>query len=174
MWFCEEWHSEDLMDGKSACRRTADALLGSMNDVFHFLVFTMEIHEDFDDQRLPTLDTRIWVEAGRLIHFEFYQKPMSSNLVLQADTALSNAVKISSLKEEVVRRLKYTSMRLDHSRRMDTLEDLCQRMRNSGHQPMFIKSIMIGGILRFEEKLKTSLLSKEDPKYKSTSLLGRI
>ena len=146
LWFCEEWLGEDQRDGKSACRRTADALLGSMNDVFNFLVFTKEIHEDFDDQKLPTLDTKIWVEDGRLIHFEFYQKPMSSNLVLQADTALSNTVKISSLKEEVVRRLKYTSMRLNHSRRMETLEDLCQGMRNSRHHCRFIRSILIGGI----------------------------
>ena len=39
-------------------------------------------------------------------------------------------------------------------------------MRNSGHQPRFIKSILIGGILRFEVKLKNSLLCKADPKYR--------
>ena len=66
----------------------------------------MEIHEDFKDGKLPTLDTKIWVEAGKIL-FQFYQKPMASNLVIQADSALSSSVKIASLKEEVVRRLKY-------------------------------------------------------------------
>ena len=49
---------------------------------------------------------------------------------------------------------------------METLEDLCQRMRNSGHQPRFLRSILIGGILRFKSKLKKSILSKTDPNYR--------
>ena len=166
LWFCKEWQLEDMQAGKSACRRTANALLESMNEIFSFLIFTMELHEDFEDMKLPTLDTKLWVEDGKVIHFEFYQKPMASNLVLQADTALSNSVKTASLKEEVVRRLKYTSLRLDHSKRMETLEDLSQRMSNSGHRPSFMKFVLIGGILRFEMKVKCSLLSKDDPKYK--------
>ena len=108
----KNWRMEDCRDGRSKCRRTGDVLLTSMNDIMDFLVFTLEIHEDFEDQKLPTLDTVIYMEAGRIIHFEFFQKPMSSNLVLQASTALSETVKIASLKEEVVRRLKHTSERM--------------------------------------------------------------
>ena len=49
---------------------------------------------------------------------------------------------------------------------METLEDICQRMMNSGHKPAFIKNILIMGIIRYEIKLTNSLLSKTDPKYK--------
>ena len=69
-----------------------------MNEIMDFLTFTLEIHEDFDDQKLPTLDTKIYIKDGWLIHYEFYQKPISSNIVLQANTALSDTVKVSSLK----------------------------------------------------------------------------
>ena len=41
---------------------------------------TQEIGEDFKDGKLPSLDTVIWVEAGRIL-FEFFEKPMASNLV---------------------------------------------------------------------------------------------
>ena len=75
-------------------------------------------------------------------------------------------MKVASLKEEVVRRLKNTSTGLQHSKRMETLEDLCQRLRNSGHKPTYIKNILIRGIIRYELKVKNSLLSKSDPKYK--------
>ena len=78
-----------------------------MNDIMDCLVFTLEIHEDFEDLKLPTLDTLLYMEDENIIHFEFFQKPMSTNLVLQADTALSDSVKMASLKEEVVRRLKW-------------------------------------------------------------------
>ena len=166
LYHCETWRMEDCSDGRSKCRRTGNVLLASMNDIMDFLVFTLEIHEDFEDQKLPTLDTVIYMEAGRTIHFEFFQKPMSSNLVLQASTALSETVKVASLKEEVVRRLKHTSERLGHAKRMETLEELSQMMMNSGHKPKFIKSILIGGILRFENKLKQSKLDKDAPGYK--------
>ena len=81
-------------------------------------------------------------------------------------SALSDSVKVASLKEEVVRRLKNTSHRLEHSKRLETLEDLSQKMRNSGHKPVFIKNILIRGILRYESKLRNSRLEKRDPKYK--------
>ena len=93
---------------------------------------------------------------------------MSSNLVLQAYTARSfRLVKISSLKKEVVRRLKHTSMRLEHTKRMDELEDLSQRIINSGHKPSFISGIHFGGILRFEAKLKLYKLPHDAPGYNS-------
>ena len=166
LWFCEEWKKQDLEAGKSSTRSTGDALLTSMNEIMDFLVFTLEIHEDFDDLMLPTLDTKLYMEDGKIIQFEFYQKPMASNLVLQSDTALSENVKVSSLKEEVIRRLKHTSTRLDHSKRLETLEDLSQRMTNSGHSPKFIKRILINGITSFESKLMNCKLSKTDPKFR--------
>ena len=72
----------------------------------------------------------------------------------------------AQIKEEVVRRLKHTSEGLGHSKRMDTLEDLCQRMVNSGHKPKFIRSVLIGGILRFESKMRQSKLEKDSPGYR--------
>ena len=57
-------------------------------------------------------------------------------------------------------------MDLDHSKRMEILEDLSQRMISSGHSHNFTKTILIGGILKFEAKVRSSLLEKTDPLYK--------
>ena len=43
-----------------------------------------------------------------VIMFEYFEKPMSSNLVVQARSVLSEESKVSSLAEEFVRRLKNT------------------------------------------------------------------
>ena len=166
LWYCDAWKIEDQLAGKSNSRITGEALLGSMNDIMDFLEFTLELHEDFVDQKLPTLNTKFFIVGGNMIHYEFIQKPMSSNLVLKADSALSDSVKVASLKEEVVRRLKNTSQTLDFSKRMETLEDFSQKMINSGHKNHFIKNILIRGILRYEDKLRNSKLEKGDPKYK--------
>ena len=52
--WCQEWEDEDCMDDKSDLSRTSEILQASMNDVYKFLNFTMEIAEDFADSKLPT------------------------------------------------------------------------------------------------------------------------
>ena len=52
----------------------------------------------------------------------FYQKPMCNNIVIQEQSALSETVKVSSLTEEAVRRLKNTRRELPSTYRMETLE----------------------------------------------------
>ena len=111
----------------------------------NFLRFTQEIGEDFPDLRLPSLDTTIWVERNRIL-FRFVSKPMATNLVIQAKSALSEEVKLSTLAEEVCRRLRNTSRRLEHSNRLETLEDLSTRMSTSGHTTKFMRRAMERGI----------------------------
>ena len=54
---------------------------------------TIEIGDDFLDMKLPTLDVKIWVRDG-LIEYEFFEKPMSANTVLNAKTAEVSETKI--------------------------------------------------------------------------------
>ena len=98
-------------------------MLDIMNSVMPFLKFTLEIGEDFELNRLPTLDLRLWVVDGNLIRFDFYEKPMASNLVVHAKTALSQTTKFSSLTQEVVRRLLHTSKELSCDYRLEATVD---------------------------------------------------
>ena len=126
-----------------------------MNSVMNFLNFTKEIGEDFADKKLPSLDTTVWVELNRIL-FKFFSKPMASNLVVQAKSALSEDVKLSTLAEEVCRRLRNTSRRLDHSNRLETLENLCTRMSTSGHTTKFMRKAMERGIRSYNTKSRSS------------------
>ena len=62
---------------------------------------------------------------------------MATNLMVQADSALSRDVKISSLAEEVTRRLRNTSLEVDITRRLAILEEGCVRMKTSGHKESY-------------------------------------
>ena len=64
------WEKEDRESGISASRRTALVLVAMMNDIFHFLNFTVELGEDFVDGKLPSLDICIWVVEGRFILYQ--------------------------------------------------------------------------------------------------------
>ena len=154
------------MDGKSPRRRTPEHMVKAMGSLLGFLESTMEIGEQFPDNKLPTLDTKIWIQAGRRVLFEFFEKTMSANVVIQAESALSEQIKVSSLTQEVVRRLKHTSLTLPHSRRMETLERFSQKMANSGHSNNFMKRILLSGISKFVKLVRASNLGKEEKGYK--------
>ena len=65
-YFCKEWEKEDLESGKSTTLRKAENMILAMNSLLKFLKFTMEIAEQFEDGKLPTLDTKIWMENMRV------------------------------------------------------------------------------------------------------------
>ena len=162
--FTETWRKEDELENLSPTRRTANRLLESMNSILNFLNFTQEVGEDFGDNKLPSLDTTIWVEHDRIL-FQFFSKPMATNLVVQAKSALSEDMKLSTLAEEVCRRLRNTSRRLDHSCRLETLENLCTKMSTSGHTTKFMRRAMERGIRSYNTKLNRSKLHKSNPRY---------
>ena len=75
--YCDAWRDEDMMAGKSNEERTAEAMIASMNGVWGFLNFTMEICQQFTNKKLPTLDLMLWVTSEGVIEFEFFEKPMA-------------------------------------------------------------------------------------------------
>ena len=149
-----------MLEDLSPTRRTANRILESMNSIMNFLRFTQEIGEDFPDLRLPSLDTTIWVERNRIL-FKFFFKPMATNLVIQAKSALSEEVKLSTLAEEVCRRLRNTSRRLNHSKKLETLYELSSIMSTSSHTMKFMKSSMEKGIRSYNTKLNRSEMPQD-------------
>ena len=68
-----------------------------------------------------------------MILYEHFEKTMASNLLVEAKSALSTEVKQATLSEEVARRLRNTSLRLDPARRLEIIERACVKMKTSGH-----------------------------------------
>ena len=163
--YTKSWEQEDRASGISASRRTALILVAIMNDIFPFLNFTIELGEDFVDGKLPSLDISIWVVGGRTILYEFFEKTMASNLMVEAGSALSKDVKLATLSEEVARRLRNTSVRLDSSRRLEIVERACTKMKTSGHSEEFIRLAVEQGIRSFDAKMRRSLLEIDNPGY---------
>ena len=67
------------MAGTTSTARTARVLVAIMDDVYDFLGFTIEIGEDFSDQKLPTLDVKIWIRNG-MIEYEFMRSQWGQTL----------------------------------------------------------------------------------------------
>ena len=81
---------------------------------------------------------------------------MAANVVIQAESALSEQVKLASLTQEVVRRLKHTSLELPHSRRLEVLELFSQKLTNSGHGQPFMERILLTGIAKYKRMVEAN------------------
>ena len=70
--WAEDWFDEDVETGQSDLDRTTTILQATMKSIYGFLNFTMEIETDFVDNRLPTLDFKLWVnEEGMVVGVHF-------------------------------------------------------------------------------------------------------
>jgi hypothetical protein len=154
--YCEEWEAEDKNNGMSALARTSSVLECSMKGVYSFLKMTMEIGDDFPDGRLPTLDLKMWVSEDNTVLYSFYEKPMATNQVIQKDSAIPENIKMSSLNAEVVRRMLNTSELLPMGDRVAALDNICQKMANSGYKLEQNRRTALGGIKGYETKLARS------------------
>ena len=91
-----------------------------MSSLVQYLVFEGEHADMFCSKKLPTLDTNMWWDGQKLM-YEFYEKPMCPNRVLQRDTALSDMSIRASLNQEVVRHMLCCSIDLPLNKKQEIL-----------------------------------------------------
>ena len=168
--FREEWAAEDREQGTSSQVRTTTELTKAMNGLVWFLQLTGEDSSMFEDARLPTLDTALWVDEDHKIRYMFYEKPTVPNRVLQSDTALSEMTIVSSLTQEVVRRLLNCSLGTPKAELCGVLSKFAQKMVNSGHSYWTTKVILVQGVTKFNYLVEMSKLSERNKRYKPLHL----
>ena len=126
-----EWSDEqeaDDMANSTFTDRTARTIENIVNSCKKTLRCTIETCQDFADGRLPTLDTNIWMEGGKVLN-TFFEKEMST--VIHKDSALSENSKMASLSHNVVRHMRNTSERLRIEESVAVVKKFAQRLKNS-------------------------------------------
>jgi hypothetical protein len=105
------------------------------------------------------------VVIGKII-FEFFEKPIASNLVVHTESALSEETKLSSLGEEVHKRLRNISLDANHTKRMEIIERVCTKMATSGQTDKFILKALRKGLDSFNENVRRSKLPVDNKMYR--------
>ena len=111
--YSTEWRTEERMAGMTGLQKTVEVIKHMMNSICDFLVLTMESGDDFPGGRLPTLDLNIWVGEDNVTRYIFFEKPMASSMVIQRRSAMPENMRVSTLTQEVIRRMMNTSQKLD-------------------------------------------------------------
>ena len=152
----EEWRTEEEEEGLTKTRKTARVMEAMMNSIMKGMRFTMEIGEDFKDNSLPTLDTRLWMEEGR-IRYSYYEKPMCNKQVVHNNSAMGENSKIASLGQELIRRLKNTNLELKQGKIDEIVDNFAVKLVSSGYSTKQAHGIVTSGLKGFEKILKKQI-----------------
>ena len=152
--FRHEWKDQDEAEEVSDTKKTARVLQAIMNSIDDNLEFTMETHKDFANLRLPTLDTEIWVRKDGVILYSFFEKGVSAKEVMRQNTALSENTKVSSLAQDLIRRMKHTSILLPMTQRVEVINEFTKKMLSSGYDKEQTKSVTVAALKGYEKAVE--------------------
>ena len=152
--YCKKWEMED--SALSPVERTKRVIHGTMGGLEDFLTFTMETQEDFPSGWLATLDTDLQVTEENRVEYKYYEKPMSSNMVMQKSSAMDENTKMKILANDLTRRLLNTSESLGMDAKISVVDQYSQKLMNSGFRVEQIRRIVINGIKAYEKRVQES------------------
>ena len=151
-------------------RHTSKQLEEIFNNEIGFLNFEMESQLDFESGSLPTLDTDLYTTGDGKIRYRYYEKPMATNVVLQRQSAMSDSMKRATLVEEVVRRMRNTSVETEVNHKIGILEGLVVKMERSGYSDEYMGNIMKEGLTKWEIMKWRSNLERDHEDYRPLHL----
>ena len=129
-----------------------------MNSINPDLTFTAEVAEDFEDEKLPTLDTKLWMRKdGTLVH-SYFEKEMRTQILLEKDSAMSVRQKFCILGNELTRRLYNLDQKMGEDELeeevKEVIEHFTQQCKNSGWERKEAREIILSGYRGWERRLK--------------------
>ena len=152
--YCKRWEREDLE--KSGTERTREVILQSLKGIEEYLDFTIETGEDpeFVDGWLPTLDTSLKVDDRNQVVWRFYEKPTTTIMTVQKDSAMEENSKMKILSNDLVRRFLNSSEDLGGDEKCRIVDGYAKKLLSSGYSREKTKEIILRGIKGYEGKLQ--------------------
>ena len=126
-------------------------LKASMQEIYPSLNFTTEVGEG-EGGWLPTLDIMIRVEGNNTISYRYFEKPTTSNTMIQKRTALNENSKNQILANDLVRRLANTDDRQPNSVKEAVLDQFARKALTSGYSVIQTRRIVLNGLRGWERK----------------------
>ena len=110
--------------------------------------------EDFENERLPTLDFSLWMKDGLITH-TYYQKEMKTPYVIMERSAMGIKQKMEILSNELNRRLtNVDSEKLGNTEIIIVIEQFTQELKNSGYSNEQAKEIITSGFRGWKRRIE--------------------
>ena len=161
-----EAYQEDLTrraEGESTNQRMARRCIKAMNSINPNLEFTVECQEEFDNEKLPTLDFAIWQEENGVINHTYYQKPTKTPYVIMSRSGASTQQKIQILSNELARRLGNTNKNNTTQQELNRVVDqLTRELKSSEYCQKTAQEIIISGIRCWQTRIRRKELKGQE------------
>ena len=102
------------------------------NNIHPSIRVTIDYPSNHADGKLPVLDTKQWIENGKLMH-TYYSKPMSSKHVVMATSALLERMRTNILIADLLRIMRCVSPHCEPAERTKHVQHYMHRMQFSGY-----------------------------------------
>ena len=131
-----------------------------MDQINPDLKFDLELEEDFEDMKLPTLDTAIWMgrteDLAVKINYQFYEKPMNSVFVIPEKSAMASRSKFTILSQDLIRRLMNTGLNINQGTKNQIKNKYSEKLLWSGYNVAQTREILISGLRGYKSKVRNA------------------
>ena len=162
----EQAETEDRIKkegGESTNQRMARTCLTAMNSINKDLEFTVESPEDFPEEKLPTLDFKMWQEQDNSLNHCYFQKEVKTPYVVMARSGMACQQKLCILSNELTRRLSNINMENSKQTQYNkVINQFTQELRNSEYQYKTAREIIISGLRGLKTKIKLRKIKNQD------------
>ena len=155
----------DMIDEVDRTELTRQEILIAMNSVNSDLQFTMELHTDFGDNRLPTLSFALWPEGDGLNH-SYFEKEMRNQVLVVERSALSRNSIMAIMSNELRRRLEVLGESVNLIEKEKVINKYAQQLVNSEYNWKQIREIVVSGLTGYVRKENSRKVTKK-PKFRS-------
>ena len=142
-----------IEEKESNNKRMARICAPAQNSINEDLQFTQEVPEEFENGRMPTLDTTWWQEEDQRINFSYFEKSMRTPYVIMQRSAISDNSRYNILSNELVRRL--SNMNKDgttQEEKLEVVEHYIQQCKTSGYSRHETREGVVSGIKGWKRK----------------------
>ena len=74
-------------------RVAIEELIEMANEIMRRIQMKEDAHFNYHDGKIPILDMKVWVDEKNRVRHEFYQKEVSTKVVMSARTAFKSSTK---------------------------------------------------------------------------------
>ena len=139
----------------SADLRTANVVKDVANSIFEFWNVKIDCPSLHEDGFMPILDIKAKTEAGKIVYM-FYKKPLSNDRVILASSAMPHNVKMATMVNEAIRRLRNTSRTLPWATKAAILTRFSNDLRISGYNQQFREKVIQSATTGFQRQCEAA------------------
>ena len=170
-----EWEEEDIAGGEDDDIRTMREIRKLSNSLLNFIRFKEDVPANHESKKIPVLDLQVWreeeypvknslqshleeetSEAGLKTNlmWEFFEKPMASKFVIMENSALPHRIKMTTLCQEVIRRMRNTCRDVSCERRGEILSVYMRKLQRSGYSVAMREKVAQAGVRGYLRMVK--------------------